>query len=414
MMQGTLLTGIGVWMRSWVDRRVDACTERMGRCALEAHRGAAAARQPGGARRTPPRTLFCIAALCALLTALSPPAAQAVLLSGGDGTQNTSAPVDDFGFASTGVMSFMTVVYLGNRWVLAADHTPVGPVDFGGTVYPEIPGSKVVVKNANMTDSELALIRLIDDPGVPAATITTTPPQLNAQITLLGNGKNRGASTSWMGVDGFEGGSGRTLRWGTNRIADTSETIFDTDVFYAEFTEPGGSGDTADEAQSADGDSGGPVFRKIGGDWELVGTLLGAGTFGGQPSNTYLYGNVTYVSDLTTYRSSILAIVEQPSCSDGLDDDQDGATDYPADPGCSDANDTSERDPGLQCDDGIDNDGDQKIDHPADPECLSPTSPSEAPPPVPALVPPAAGALAAALLLLGAHAPRGHAPGINR
>ena len=51
-----------------------------------------------------------------------------------------------------------------------------------------------------------------------------------------------------------------------------------------------------------------------------------------------------------------------PDCDDGLDSDADGFTDYPDDPGCSDADDVSERSPDLVCDDGVDNDGDGRID----------------------------------------------------
>jgi hypothetical protein len=46
--------------------------------------------------------------------------------------------------------------------------------------------------------------------------------------------------------------------------------------------------------------------------------------------------------DLSFYQADILAVIEQKSCSDGLDDDGDGFTDYPADPECLSANDDSE------------------------------------------------------------------------
>lgn len=72
------------------------------------------------------------------------------------------------------------------------------------------------------------------------------------------------------------------------------------------------------------------------------------------------------------------------ACSDGIDDDRDGLVDYPADPGCSDADDPSELDPAVACDDGIDNDGDGVADFgPSpgihDPGCASPTGTSELP-----------------------------------
>ncbi|MBW2974166.1 metallophosphoesterase [Candidatus Woesearchaeota archaeon] len=57
------------------------------------------------------------------------------------------------------------------------------------------------------------------------------------------------------------------------------------------------------------------------------------------------------------------------ACNDGVDNDGDNLTDYPYDPGCSSANDTSELGTN-ECDDGIDNDGDGNIDT-ADGGCLN-------------------------------------------
>jgi hypothetical protein len=61
-----------------------------------------------------------------------------------------------------------------------------------------------------------------------------------------------------------------------------------------------------------------------------------------------------------------------PACANGSDDDGDGGADFPSDPGCSDADDDSERDASLPCDDGVDNDGDGHTDFPADPSCQGP------------------------------------------
>lgn len=61
-------------------------------------------------------------------------------------------------------------------------------------------------------------------------------------------------------------------------------------------------------------------------------------------------------------------------CLDAVDDDGDGRTDYPADPGCTSAEDPSEE---PECADDLDNDADGFIDHPADPGCASPDGPSE-------------------------------------
>src|SRR3954468_14725557 len=66
---------------------------------------------------------------------------RAVVLAGGDGTQNTSPPaVDDFGFANVGRVFntadgfFNSGVYLGHGWVLSAYHpvrTLSGGFQFG-------------------------------------------------------------------------------------------------------------------------------------------------------------------------------------------------------------------------------------------------------------------------------------------
>lgn len=64
----------------------------------------------------------------------------------------------------------------------------------------------------------------------------------------------------------------------------------------------------------------------------------------------------------------------QPKCSDGIDNDADGLTDFPADPGCVSATDENEADPvppRPACRDGRDNDGDGQIDYPNDPGCGS-------------------------------------------
>ena len=53
---------------------------------------------------------------------------------------------------------------------------------------------------------------------------------------------------------------------------------------------------------------------------------------------------------------------EASACADGLDNDGDGETDFPADPGCANAIDDSERSLSLVCDDGIDNDADGRTD----------------------------------------------------
>ena len=68
-----------------------------------------------------------------------------------------------------------------------------------------------------------------------------------------------------------------------------------------------------------------------------------------------------------------------PRCDDGLDNDEDGAADFPVDPGCFSAESTSEN---PACDDGINNDAeDSLIDYPDDPGCFAAWDGSEVDPP---------------------------------
>ena len=68
-------------------------------------------------------------------------------------------------------------------------------------------------------------------------------------------------------------------------------------------------------------------------------------------------------------------------CSDETDNDGDGLTDFPADPGCTSAQDDDETDPPpTQCSDETDNDGDGLTDFPADPGCTSAQDNDEADP----------------------------------
>ncbi len=61
------------------------------------------------------------------------------------------------------------------------------------------------------------------------------------------------------------------------------------------------------EGQGAPGDSGGGVFIKSGGTWELAGTILYIGEHSGQPQyKIAAAGNLTYMADLSVYRDQII------------------------------------------------------------------------------------------------------------
>jgi DNA-binding beta-propeller fold protein YncE len=63
-----------------------------------------------------------------------------------------------------------------------------------------------------------------------------------------------------------------------------------------------------------------------------------------------------------------------PACANGIDDDADGALDFPADPQCASAGDLSEK---PDCRNGRDDDADTAVDHPDDAQCTSAQDVSE-------------------------------------
>ncbi len=260
--------------------------------------------------------------------------ARAVLIETGDGSGNVTAPPDDPGWDHLGTKGATTVVYLGHRWVMTASHVGEGDVVILGQTYSAVPGSTVNFENPDTSQADLIVFKIFGDPGLPPLNIASFTPWPTGLLTLIGYGRDRGAATSWMGIDGYVWAGTRTMRWGTNEVADTLVTVLDTKSFSTRFTDPTDPDATDDEATAANGDSGGAVFIKVNGIWYLVGSIFAISEYVDQPANTSLYGNKTYAAALAFYRDDILATIEQPSCSDGLDDDGDTFIDYPDDPDC--------------------------------------------------------------------------------
>jgi MYXO-CTERM domain-containing protein len=111
-----------------------------------------------------------------------------------------------------------------------------------------------------------------------------------------------------------------------------------------------------------------------GGRWALT-DLSGFGSlYGGLEVRASATASGELESDLAT--PCFVSI--SPACSDTRDNDGDGRTDFPGDPGCSDPLDSDERDTPAQCSDGMDNDGDGQTDWPADTSCADRNDQTEA------------------------------------
>lgn len=279
--------------------------------------------------------LACLGAIAAS------PVAQAVLIQTAAGTGNVTAPPDDPGWANVGVRGIGNGVYLGGGWVLTVAHVGAGDIVLAGTTYAAVPGSAVQLTNGGAAGrsvtTDLMLYQLATTPaGLAPVTIAATSPTVGTPVTMIGSGLDRGAFTEWSvnqsvtpwvwnevssggNAVGYKTAGTRQMRWGTNTIATNAIWITASDLvppldvrsigtdFDAQF------GST--EAQAVNHDSGGAVFAKNGGTWELAGMIFDVGGYSGQPSPAFnaVIGNATYSVDLAYYRPQIMAIVPEPS-----------------------------------------------------------------------------------------------------
>jgi hypothetical protein len=289
------------------------------------------------------------------------PLASAVVISSETGSENTTAPADDPGFGRVGVPSVASVVYLGNGWVLTANHVGDTDVTLGGVVYPAVPGSRVTFTNPDLSVPDLSAYRIDPHPDFPILPIRAVTPVTDTPVVMIGHGVDRAGPVSWGGWSGWAAAGTQSIRWGSN-VVDGAGVLEGSSVFATVF-DPAVS---PNEAQGGYGDSGGAVFAKNEqGVWELAGIMFGIGLHEEQPYNYALEGNATYAVDLASYRDQIIATV-RTECSDEAENDGDGQVDFPNDPGCKSAEDLSEA---ADCNDGLDNDGDGLVDYGVDPGC---------------------------------------------
>ena len=174
--------------------------------------------RPEGESIAAPWRRLAIALACVLVAA----PASAVLIASGDGTGNTTAPPQDPGWSHVGAVNGLSGVYLGDGWVLTANHVGTGPITLGGVSYPVVPGSSMRLEHSPGVLTDLLLFQLISDPGLDPLPIAVTSPPLSAEAILIGRGCERGVPYTFSGHPGWRWVYTYTQRWGTNSVSQPS------------------------------------------------------------------------------------------------------------------------------------------------------------------------------------------------
>jgi hypothetical protein len=274
---------------------------------------------------------------------------------GGNTTNNTTRTQLESQLATTfpaysNVISYSdaTGVYLGYNsttkdvWVLTARHitsdaSAGATVTIDGLSYNRqadgpsglgfLPGGDV--RLVRYSRGDLAV------PSLPAVQVSTTVPVTNAAIVVIGRGQNRtenaatnallSDASTFVGGPGYNWSGTNIQRWGTNNVEgefpNSLESTavaasgplgtfsiggYDSIGYITDFDQPGlGGWLISNEAQGSLGDSGGGAFTQIGGQWRLSGVYSAIATATGQPGSTAGFGNVSILTDLSSYSSSI-------------------------------------------------------------------------------------------------------------
>lgn len=224
-------------------------------------------------------------------------------------------------------------IYLGASgtygWVMTAAH--VTQLTTGASTITVDGISYVVRGNVQVAGQDMRLYRIggeMGDPALPSLAdvpIASNSPAVGTQLLDFGaGGRLEGTSNSDTDSDianspgtlptYFEWAGAGTLRWGTN--VTTTQLNFVTpptfSYFNSQFNSSPNNYLNTTEATVGVGDSGGPVFTVVGGQWQLSGINNSSAT-ASSPANTSAFGDFAVYLDVTDYRTDIQnAMVPEP------------------------------------------------------------------------------------------------------
>lgn len=274
---------------------------------------------------------FAIALFISLIFIAFNTTAHGIILLGKGNTANltdpeTGVPFDSVALVSdgTGGSKAGSAVYLGNRYMLTADHVfNRSHVTFDGSTFYERDTSFTPVQVAAGVD--MKIFKLKTTPTVDAVNLLETATEQAAAATLIGWGVGR-ATGEAIGDTSVTWGSASTTdkRWGVNEVLQARPLAYElnsenysyevvTTVLGSDNGIEPGLGDN--EAALSSFDSGGALFQNISGTWYLIG--LNAVAEGGGIS-TYGLDSITaggdenYFARISTYSDEIMAVIPEP------------------------------------------------------------------------------------------------------
>jgi hypothetical protein len=287
------------------------------------------------------------------------PRAEAEVVGTDPGNQDTSTPPATAtnavisGYNNVGQVDGASGVYLGNGWVLTADHVGAGTFVLNGGTYTAVSGSATRLSSpdtygtASPVGADLLLFRVNGASSLPGLTLASSEIANGQEIFSVGFGLSRpadetpttyyisgsGSNTTWSttysdtatGSDGAYAESGGGVRmWGNNyvttynstsgEIGNMGDPVVNTfsvngpiQGFVTQFYQ--NTPYDTEEQQIAVGDSGGGVFNDSD---QLVGINDATLNLDGQPGNTAAYADGSEYADLFQYENQIEAITGVP------------------------------------------------------------------------------------------------------